>query len=55
MLRPQFIVALERCHKENPKAKFFGACNDAKRNMDWCFKVRCLLSTSTQDEGPANL
>lgn len=27
------------CHEENPYAKFFGACNDHKVALDWCFRV----------------
>jgi hypothetical protein len=35
------VQALLRCHQENPKMKFLGACNNAKAAMDICFKVRC--------------
>lgn len=32
------IVALNLCHEENPRMKFFGACNEAKVALDKCFK-----------------
>eukprot|EP00941_MAST-03F_sp_MAST-3F-sp1_P002516 g2516.t1 len=32
------IDLLEGCHKENPRMKFFGVCNDAKIGLDRCFK-----------------
>eukprot|EP00940_MAST-03C_sp_MAST-3C-sp2_P002235 g2235.t1 len=34
----EFVKALERCHAEKPFLKFLGACNDAKRAMDMCFR-----------------
>mmetsp|Transcript_35654 Transcript_35654/g.110395 ORF Transcript_35654/g.110395 Transcript_35654/m.110395 type:complete len:85 (-) Transcript_35654:126-380(-) len=33
------VAALVKCHDENPSAKFWGACNDAKAAMDACFKL----------------
>ncbi|TMW69348.1 hypothetical protein Poli38472_001504 [Pythium oligandrum] len=33
------IHALNTCHDENPMAKFFGACNDAKNELDKCFRA----------------
>lgn len=32
------IENLNRCHEENPMAKFFGACNDCKIALDKCFR-----------------
>jgi len=39
------IKALEKCHEDNPKLKFLGACNDEKAALDKCFRViySCLL------------
>lgn len=34
-----FVKALEKCHAENNFMKFLGACNDAKRAMDVCFRM----------------
>ncbi|TDH66664.1 uncharacterized protein CCR75_005189 [Bremia lactucae] len=33
------IKALLDCHENNPYAKFFGACSDAKTALDKCFKA----------------
>ena len=33
------VKRLLECHTDNPVAKFFGACNDAKRDLDRCFKA----------------
>ena len=33
-----FVKALEKCHAEHKFGKFLGACNDAKRAMDQCFR-----------------
>jgi COX assembly protein 2 len=30
------IKELERCHEENPVKKFFGVCNQVRRDMDKC-------------------
>lgn len=30
---------LNLCHEENPRMKFFGACNEAKVALDMCFKA----------------
>ncbi|KAJ3373355.1 Respiratory chain complex assembly or maintenance protein [Allomyces arbusculus] len=32
----QIIEALEKCHKERTWAKFFGACNDLKLQLNDC-------------------
>ena len=32
------VKALETCHAQNQYAKFWGACNDAKVELDWCFR-----------------
>ena len=32
------VVALEKCHKDNPWKKFVGACDGAKRLLDECFR-----------------
>eukprot|EP01040_Poterioochromonas_malhamensis_P010770 gene10770-11739_t len=32
------IRALIDCHEEHRIGKWFGACNDAKRDLDHCFK-----------------
>ncbi len=32
------IIALKKCHADNQYAKFWGACNDAKAELDWCFR-----------------
>eukprot|EP00045_Choanoeca_perplexa_P007219 m.63862 g.63862 ORF g.63862 m.63862 type:complete len:78 (-) comp13981_c0_seq5:2329-2562(-) len=34
----EFIQALQRCHDENPKSKFMGACNAAKDAMSECLR-----------------
>ena len=34
-----FVKALEKCHRENSMMKFLGACNDAKRALDHCFRL----------------
>ena len=34
----QVVRDLVNCHDQNPYKKFFGACNDAKRALDECFK-----------------
>lgn len=36
--RAQLVDLLVKCHDENPYGKFWGACNDEKAAMDWCFK-----------------
>ena len=36
--RAQLVDLLVKCHDENPYGKFWGACNDQKAAMDWCFK-----------------
>ena len=33
------IEALVACHSDKPVAKFWGACNDAKAELDWCFAL----------------
>ncbi len=33
------INALKTCHADNPFAKFFGECNDAKYALDACFRA----------------
>ena len=33
------IKNLILCHEENKISKFFGACNDVKAELDWCFKM----------------
>ena len=33
------IKTLILCHEENKIGKFFGACNDVKAELDWCFKM----------------
>ena len=33
------IDALNSCHKDNEMAKFFGFCNEAKANLDACFRA----------------
>lgn len=43
----QLIEALQRCHKDRPYAKFWGACNQIKWDLDNCFKeekkpLRCV-------------
>nr|CCA22679.1 unnamed protein product putative [Albugo laibachii Nc14] len=35
----QVIKNLKQCHTENPRAKFLGACNEAKRALDDCFRM----------------
>lgn len=35
----QVVEALQLCHEENPWSKFWGACNDAKTDLDRCFRV----------------
>jgi len=30
------ITALMKCHKENKYSKFFGKCNQARRDLDKC-------------------
>lgn len=32
------IRELERCHKDHPLRKFFGACNPLKRALNECLK-----------------
>ena len=27
------------CHENNKVAKFWGVCNDAKAELDWCFRL----------------
>lgn len=34
----QEILGLKQCHAENPVAKFWGVCNDAKFALDECFR-----------------
>lgn len=36
------IQALEKCHQENVYKKFIGVCNNAKADLDACFRVRDL-------------
>ncbi|KAJ0402733.1 hypothetical protein P43SY_007875 [Pythium insidiosum] len=33
------IEALVTCHEQNPMAKFFGACSEAKVALDKCFRT----------------
>lgn len=40
VLDAQEILALVKCHEENPWKKFLGACNDYKTRLDSCFRVR---------------
>ena len=35
----EIISKLISCHEDNKISKFFGACNDFKAEMDWCFKT----------------
>ena len=42
------MEALQLCHAENPYAKFWGACNDYKYELDRCFRVS--TSTPTDDD-----
>ena len=38
-LRPlQQILALHRCHDDNPWAKYWGVCNDTLAELRACFK-----------------
>ena len=32
------VKLLISCHEDNPFTKYFGACNDHKAALDWCFK-----------------
>ena len=32
------VKLLVSCHENNPFKKYFGACNDHKAALDWCFK-----------------
>ncbi|CCI10540.1 unnamed protein product [Albugo candida] len=32
------IQNLKKCHADNPRRKFIGACNEAKRALDECFR-----------------
>jgi hypothetical protein len=32
------IDGLTLCHAANPSMKFFGWCNEAKADLDWCFR-----------------
>ena len=34
------ILALQACHSEQPLAKFFGACNQQKSELDLCFRAQ---------------
>ena len=33
----EFVKALVACHEENNVMRWFGACNDAKAQLDKCF------------------
>jgi hypothetical protein len=35
----EVVDNLIRCHEENKIGKFFGACNQAKVELDKCFKI----------------
>jgi COX assembly protein 2 len=35
----EYIQKLIACHEEHPWAKFFGTCNEVKRDLDQCFRV----------------
>jgi COX assembly protein 2 len=35
----EMVDELVACHDTNPKAKFWGACNDIKATMDNCFRL----------------
>ena len=32
------VKQLVSCHENNPFKKYFGACNDHKAALDWCFR-----------------
>lgn len=34
----EIIVKFKLCHQEHPVAKFWGACNDLKKQLDRCFR-----------------
>jgi len=33
------VAALLKCHEDHAIGKFFGACNERKRELDRCFKL----------------
>ena len=37
------VQELVKCHENHPMTKFFGACNDAKTNLDNCFRAEKIL------------
>ncbi|KAK4531416.1 hypothetical protein CCYA_CCYA08G2273 [Cyanidiococcus yangmingshanensis] len=39
----EFIKRLEDCHRENRVLKFFGRCNECKRDLDRCLGKELLL------------
>ena len=36
--RVQVILRFKKCHEEHPVAKFWGACNELKYELDNCFR-----------------
>lgn len=44
------ILALEKCHKENQYAKFWGACNEVRRELDKCLGEEvCIIIWNTSN------
>ncbi|KAI8873169.1 UPF0287-domain-containing protein [Ramicandelaber brevisporus] len=39
----EVILALQQCHSEARVARFFGACNEAKRQLDRCLTKEFLV------------
>ena len=40
----QVVEALVKCHKDNPIAKFWGACNEQKWALDRCFREEKVIN-----------
>jgi hypothetical protein len=46
-----FIKRLEDCHRENRFLKFFGRCNECKRDLDRCLSKELLLKRELNYQG----
>jgi len=48
------VDSLVKCHTENPYAKFFGVCNEAKACMDLCFREEKVLRKKLNKKVPTD-
>ena len=44
------VIALKRCHRDNPWSRSFGVCNEQKAVLDACLKKQKLLKFRINNE-----